>query len=134
MKPEDIERYHQTRRFEDKTVRSMCYAPHTNIFFDMKGNAKACCWNWAHPLGNVKTDTMDEIWAGAKAALLRRRLEADDFSAGCQFCDKQTADGWTERAVMRAFDQYPVSAADPEWPQRLEFSISSRSLWPKMRR
>lgn len=103
----------------------MCYAPHTNIFFDMKGNAKACCWNWAHPLGNVKTDTMDEIWAGAKAALLRRRLEADDFSAGCQFCDKQTADGWTERAVMRAFDQYPVSAADPEWPQRLEFSISN---------
>jgi MoaA/NifB/PqqE/SkfB family radical SAM enzyme len=125
MKPEDIARYHGSRRLADKAVRSMCYAPHTNIFFGMNGQARACCWNWAQPIGNVQTDTMDEIWAGAKAALLRRKLEADDFSAGCFFCDRQTADGWTERAVMRTFDQFPVAAADPQWPQRMEFSISN---------
>ncbi len=125
MKADDIARYHQSRNFTDKAVRSLCYAPHTNIFFDMQGLAKVCCWNWANPIGDVRTDTMDEIWAGAKAALVRRRLESDDFSAGCFFCDKQTADGWTERAVMRGFDQFKVSAPDPQWPQRMEFSISN---------
>src|SRR6202030_4275717 len=72
-----------------------------------------------------KTDTIDEMWAGAKARMLRRSLEHDDLRLGCDFCHQQTQDGWTARAAMRNFDRFSVPAPDPEWPQRMEFSISN---------
>ncbi len=125
MTPETIAAYDKSRNFAGKAVRSMCYAPHTNLFFDMSGRVKACCWNWQFPLGDVRTETLDEMWTGAKARILRRSLEDYDFKRGCTFCEKQTEDGWTERAAMRWFDMFTVSAADPEWPQRMEFSISN---------
>jgi sulfatase maturation enzyme AslB (radical SAM superfamily) len=123
--PDDIAEYDRSRNLSGKAVRAMCYAPHTNLFFDVVGRVKACCWNWQHPLGNAQTQTLDEMWAGAQAKLLRRAMEAYDFSRGCSFCDKQTADGWTTRAVMKGFDRFAVDAADPQWPQRMEFSMSN---------
>ncbi len=103
----------------------MCYAPHTNLFFEMQGRVLACCWNWRHPLGNVQNQTLDEIWASVQAARLRRAMENYDFRLGCVFCDNQTRDGWTAGSVMRTFDQFAVQGADPQWPQRMEFSISN---------
>lgn len=125
MKPEEIVEYDQSRNLSNKAFRSICYAPHTNIFFDMQGRAKACCWNWEHPLGNVQSQTMDEIWQGAQAQMLRKALEGYGFECGCSFCDTQTAEGWTARAAMRNFDQFAVSPGDLMWPKRMEFSISN---------
>src|SRR5579863_1717880 len=115
MTSEEIQEYDRTRDFSKKSVRSVCYAPHTNIFFDMQGRAKACCWNWDHPLGNVQTHTIDEIWRGAQAEILRRAVEGYSFKCGCTFCDNQTKDGWTAGAVMRHFDQFTVSEEDLRW-------------------
>jgi len=120
-----LARFHAGRDLSNKAVRSICYAPHTNLFFDIEGRVRVCCWNWKHELGNAKTDTLDDMWAGAKARILRRGLEQDDLRFGCDFCHEQTKDGWTTRAAMRNFDQFEVLAPDPEWPQRMEFSISN---------
>lgn len=125
MTPESIAEYDSSRNIAGQAVRSMCYAPHTNIFFDVMGNAKVCCWNSQHPLGNVQNQTLDEMWRGAKTALIRRAVEDYSFEFGCGFCDRQTKDGWTARAVMRTFDQFKVTEADMEWPKRMEFSISN---------
>jgi MoaA/NifB/PqqE/SkfB family radical SAM enzyme len=125
MKPEDILEYDRSRDFSRKSVRAVCYAPHTNIFFDMHGRVKACCWNWNHPLGNVKTQTLDEIWRGAQAEILRRAVEGYSFECGCTACDNQTRDGWTTSANMRVFDQFQVTTTDLQWPKRMEFSISN---------
>ncbi len=125
MTPDDIIEYDRSRDFSAKAVRSICYAPHTNLFFDLQGRAKACCWNWAHPLGDVQTQTLDEIWRGAQAAILRRALEAYSFQEGCNFCDSQTRDGWTAGAAMRGFDEFRVDAADLQWPKRMEFAMSN---------
>jgi len=120
-----LERLHARRDFSQKAVRSLCYAPHTNLFFDVEGRVRVCCWNWKQTLGNAKTDSLDAMWAGAKAQMLRRSLEADNLSLGCEFCDQQTKDGWTARASLLNFDAFKVTAPDPEWPQRMEFSISN---------
>ena len=117
--------YDSQRDFSRMAVRALCYAPHTNLYFDMEGRVRACCWNWAHPLGDARTQTLDEIWRGAQAKRLRRSLESYSFALGCDFCDTQTRDGWTAGAAMRNFDRCPVTAPDPEWPQRMEFSISN---------
>ena len=125
MTPDVIAEYDRSRNLTDKPVRSVCYAPHVNLFFDMFGNVRACCWNKEFPVGDARVQTLDEIWSGTEAKILRRAVEAYDFSKGCKFCDMQTADGWTERAVMKAFDRYRVGAPDPQWPRRMEFSISN---------
>ena len=125
MTPEEIAEYDRSRDLADKAVRAMCYAGHTNLFFDQNGRVRACCWNRDIPVGDARTQTLDEIWNGAAAGLLRRSLENYNFDRGCNFCKNQTADGWTERAAMRTFDRFRVGAADPEWPQRMEFSISN---------
>ena len=91
----------------------------------MQGRVSACCWNWKQSLGNVQTHTLDEMWSGVQAQLLRRSVENYSFKLGCEFCANQTEDGWTTKAVMRNFDRWPVMARDPKWPQRMEFSISN---------
>jgi MoaA/NifB/PqqE/SkfB family radical SAM enzyme len=125
MNADDRAVYDGSRNLSDKAVSAICYAGHTNLHFDMEGRVRACCWNWEHPIGNVQTDTLDEMWAGARAQILRRALENYDLGVGCTFCRKQTEDGWTTLAAMRNFDQYAVDSADPLWPRRMEFSISN---------
>jgi MoaA/NifB/PqqE/SkfB family radical SAM enzyme len=125
MDQSTLDRFNSSRSFDDKAVKALCYAPHTNLFFDQKGLARACCWNSAFPVGDVTRQTLDEIWHGAKAAALRRSLERMEFAAGCGHCDRQTETGWIANPPMRIFDRMAVSAAQPEWPQSIELSISN---------
>jgi MoaA/NifB/PqqE/SkfB family radical SAM enzyme len=120
-----IEAYDLSRNFAGKAVRAMCYAPYTNLSFDAQGRVKACGWSWSHPVGNIRTQTLDEIWAGARVLAMRRAMESYEFSPGCTFCESQTREGWPANAVMRSFDQFSVSAPDPRWPQCMEFAIAN---------
>jgi radical SAM protein with 4Fe4S-binding SPASM domain len=104
VQPDAIAAYESSRDFSKKAVRSACYAPHANLYFSMNGDVRPCCWS-NFPIGNVKNLTIDEIWGNARNIQLRRALEAYDFQHGCGFCDRQTAQGWTEKAVMKNFDQ-----------------------------
>jgi len=67
----DFSTYDSTRDFSRKAVRSLCYAPHTNLFFDRLGSARVCCWNWSQPAGNITRQTLD---AGALRAGERLRV------------------------------------------------------------
>jgi radical SAM protein with 4Fe4S-binding SPASM domain len=91
--------YDKSRNLSTKALPAICYAAHTNLYFDMQGSVKACCWNSEHPLGNVQTHTLDEMWSGAQAQILRRALENYNLAFGCTFCKNQISDGWTTGAV-----------------------------------
>jgi molybdenum cofactor biosynthesis enzyme MoaA len=125
MTPAAIADYDASRDFSHKAVRSVCYAPHTSLYFHMNGRVMACCANSQTPIGNAQTQTLDEMWSGAQAKLLRRTLERYDFSRGCTLCQQLIADGWATRSLMAAFDRFDVPDMDPEWPQQMEFSISN---------
>jgi sulfatase maturation enzyme AslB (radical SAM superfamily) len=125
MDADTLARYSNSRSIADKAVQSLCYAPHTNLFFDQIGDVRACCWNWEHKLGNALRDSIDDIWHGAQIQILRATLEGMKFGPGCEFCDRQTAGGWVANPPMKTFDRFSISAAVPEWPQRMEFSISN---------
>ncbi|MGC9953348.1 MAG: radical SAM protein [Rhizomicrobium sp.] len=117
--------YDQSRDFSTKEVRSLCYAPFTNLFFDRQGDARVCCWNWSVPVGNVLRDSMDDIWHGPKIRSLRTALAEYEFAKGCDFCRIQTAEGVFAGASMAQFDRFAVTGVDPEWPKQMEFSISN---------
>ncbi|WP_297371988.1 radical SAM protein [Acidocella sp.] len=121
----DATAYDATRDFSRKAVRSLCYAPHSNLFFDRQGRVRACCFNWSEPLGNLTSQTLDEIWSGAQAALMRAALERYELPAGCAFCRFQTDQGWMGGAKMRQFDHFAVTETPPRWPGQMEFSLSN---------
>jgi sulfatase maturation enzyme AslB (radical SAM superfamily) len=125
MNSETLAQFNKSRCIADKAVPSLCYAPHTNLFFSQNGDVRACCWNFNYAFGNALHDSIDDIWHGARIQLLRHALEKMEFGPGCELCDQQTANGWIAKPPMRNFDQFAVPAAVPEWPQRMEFSISN---------
>jgi MoaA/NifB/PqqE/SkfB family radical SAM enzyme len=120
-----FEAYDVERDFRDKAVRSLCYAPFTNLFFDRLGDVRVCCWNWQMPVGNVLRDSMDEIWHGPRIRALRESLASYEFAKGCDFCRFQTGEGVFAGAKMTQFDRFAVTGTDPEWPKQMEFSISN---------
>ena len=122
---QDFSAYDQGRDFSRKAVRSLCYAPHTNLYFDRRGNARVCCHNWSQPAGNITQQTLDEIWSSAQAVSLRASLERYELPESCGFCRFQSSEGWFGGAVMRQFDRFDVSETPPRWPRRIEFSISN---------
>ncbi len=117
--------YDAQRNFGDKAYKSLCYAPHTTLYFDIAGNARVCCHNHSFPAGNILHQSIDEIWHGARIKALRQSLEQYEFGKGCDFCAMQAADNWFANMSMRRFDDYPIAPGVPEWPQQMEFSISN---------
>jgi radical SAM protein with 4Fe4S-binding SPASM domain len=117
--------YNASRDYTGKAVHSLCYAPHTNLYFDTRGTVRVCCHNTQFPVGNILKDSLDDIWRGARIKALRRSLEEDKFAEGCEFCEFQTAEGCFDDAAMRRFERFTVEGEAPEWPRQLEFSISN---------
>jgi len=127
-----------TRDFSRKAVKSLCYAPFTSLYFDSRGDVRACCHNFNHIVGNIVEDYIDAIWHGARLRILRDALAGYQFGPGCEFCEFQTDEGATGNLSLLKFDQFEVESAAPAWPQQMEFSISNvcnlecimcRGLW-----
>jgi MoaA/NifB/PqqE/SkfB family radical SAM enzyme len=125
MDPATLAAFNASRSFANKAVPSLCYAPHTSLYLDTRGFVRVCCHNSTYVLGHAQKDSMDDMWRGARIGVLRDALNAMEFGPGCDFCRKQTADGWLANAAMRRYDQFAVPDAVPEWPQQIEFSISN---------
>ena len=104
---------------------AVCHAPFTSMYLDQHGDVRACCQNAHHPLGNVTTASLLDIWRGAATADLRRALERADYSLGCEFCEWPVSEGRPEAAFARWYDDFPIPSADPDWPVQLELSISN---------
>jgi MoaA/NifB/PqqE/SkfB family radical SAM enzyme len=121
----DRERYDNRRSFEGKAFRSLCYAPFSSLFFHQSGKVRACCHNWQGPLGDIRHNTIDEIWSGAQATALRQALKNYQFGNGCEFCEFQSDDGVYENLAINRFEHCTVSTDPPEWPQQMEFALSN---------
>ena len=120
-----IDAFNLSRDFTDKAVHSLCYAPHTSLYFDTRGNVRACCYNFNFPAGNISEADIDTIWHGAKLQMLRDALQDDRFGPGCEFCENRLATGVLDNLSFRNYDAFSLSGALPKWPQQMEFSISN---------
>jgi len=100
-----------------------CHAPFTSMYLDQHGLVRACCQNSFHLLGDVREDRLLDIWRGERTRELRRAMERDDLSSGCDFCAWQISAG--QRPFSHWFEDFPVPASDPEWPTQLELSITN---------
>lgn len=112
------------RELDDKCFYSACYAPTTSMYFDQFGKVRACCQNTAGLLGDVRSQSIREIWESAAADRLHGALARRDFSIGCGVCAWQRTElGFSEFA--RGFDDLIVESHLPRWPLRMEFAMTN---------
>ena len=104
---------------------SLCYAPHGSMYFDQLGKVRACCQNTGVYLGDVTTQTLQEIWNSADAERMRGALENNDLTEGCDFCAWQLAEGNDEIFFGHSFDHLEPESRRPKWPSQMEFSLTN---------
>ena len=102
-----------------------CRAPFSSMYLDQRGFVRACCMNDYQLLGNVTEMSLTEIWHGAEAQELRRAMERQDLSVGCEFCQWQVDEGRPELAFSRWFEHFEDTEPEPRWPQQLELAMSN---------
>ncbi|HWJ64779.1 MAG TPA: radical SAM protein [Acidimicrobiales bacterium] len=108
-----------------------CLAPFVSLHLDPLGDVRACCQNSWYRLGRYPDQRLDDIWRGAPADELRRRLAAHDFSAGCHACAPGSLDDLRGQVYARRFDHLGGTSADGgagalAWPAQLELQLSTR--------
>ncbi len=101
----------------------ICYAPFKNLYFGWGGQAVACCYNRQHVLGVYPQQSIHDIWFGEKADELRRRLENNDLSQGCEGCLQMLLAGNFDAAKSKQYDEIPLNAN--RYPSAMEFELSN---------
>lgn len=111
-----------------------CNKLYTWLEIDMHGRAWMCCPSWLpYSIGNVMTDTLDEIWNGPRAQELRKQIFTGDWKY-CQhsFCPEIASDNlpdieWVEKNP-RKFRHHEIlalkekSTYSTELPVNINFS------------
>lgn len=82
----------------------VCHAPLRSIYFDIYGNATACCFNRAHVLGIYPQQSLSEIIYGNKRRFLQKELCRQNFMYGCQHCHKLIESKNFEGTEARMYD------------------------------
>lgn len=101
-----------------------CLAARSALRFLPTGVVHACCVNSRFTVGDVRVQTIREIWAGERNAALAAALAVGDFSLGCQECGDHIGRGHRDESYAPTFDRHADTLA-PDWPRRLEFAITN---------
>lgn len=103
------------------TAGALCPAPWMVMDFAPEGNVHACCVNAAHPLGNVRFETLRDIWDGPRARALRDAMVHHDFGLGCGSCRHRLRLGTGEPDL--AYYRRNPAPRDVEWPELMAFGL-----------
>lgn len=104
--------------------RPTCRAPATSLHLSVAGTVHACCENGDHELGDLRTQTLAEVWGGARRRAMAAELAAGTYPYGCDRCAVLHAAGARASTPAPTFD--PLGPEDAGWPRRLEFTLSNR--------
>lgn len=113
------------RIFDNKAVKSACYAPFVSLYLTPTGSVQACCRNQNFVLGHLKEQRLTEIWNGGRINALRKALTDYKFNLGCTYCEWESQRRSDSFAIRLMCDHLPVDSPQPEWPSLIEFNGSN---------
>ena len=110
-------RYHGAKKL-------FCYNPFVNLFFNISGNAIACCRSHTNVLGKYPEQSIKEIWFSDKAEQMREHMLHNDLNMGCEYCKLQIETNRFHSLPSMLTDQFSSSKADI-YPKVLELELSN---------
>lgn len=104
---------------------SACQAPFSSMRFNHSGNVLACCFNRGNILGKFPEQSIHDIWFGENIKQLRKALDKNDFSLGCQYCEKEIICGNREASGAAQYDYLKKWKLEKLFPTMLDFELGS---------
>lgn len=102
-----------------------CYAPFSSMRFNHAGNVLACCFNRGNILGKFPQQSIHDIWFGENRRQLRKALDKNDFSLGCQSCEKEITCGNRKASGAGEYDYLKKWELEKKYPTMLDFELGS---------
>lgn len=102
-----------------------CQAPFVALEFDPAGIVYACCASQLYPVGRVGESTLDQIWNGSRARVLRDAMDDWDFTVACSSCRWHLEHGRPDPDAA-VYDRYTVDTGDVPLPRAMTFALSNR--------
>lgn len=102
-----------------------CFAPFQSMRFNHSGNVLACCFNRGNILGKFPEQSLEEIWFGSNVKKLQNAISKNDFSLGCQSCEKYITCGNREISGASQYDYLKLQKQYKKYPTMLDFELGS---------
>jgi len=101
-----------------------CYNPFVNIFFNINGDAIACCRSHETVLGKYPEQSIKEIWFGKRFEKMREHMLHNDLNMGCNYCKLQIESRRFHSIPSVHADQY-ASSKNGKYPKVIELELSN---------
>lgn len=117
---DDVKKYNKVRQFGPR--KRICYAPFSNMHFQMNGDVSACSFNYDFTLGNIHNQSVKDIWFGDKANSFRSTLANYNMNK-CLSCKHVFESGnYTSFPPLK----YDIHGSDEvPYPTQMSFEISN---------
>lgn len=125
LTPDEAGRLHQWQGGGDGPRPTACVAPFITLSFQSSGLVFACARKPSVVVGDVRRQSLRDIWNGPRLAALRRLLEDDRFEKECLVCGWFAARANFAASDMSRYRHFGVARHDPPYPRRLEFNLSN---------
>lgn len=76
----------KTTQVSQAPFRGKCYTPWFDLYIDVDGNVRSCCWGQAKSLGSLESQSFRQIWNGKPFRELRKTVNSPDPPAYCRIC------------------------------------------------
>ena len=77
-----------------KDNKTFCMFPWIHLYVNTDGEAYPCCTTkYENPVGNVRDNTLVELWNNDKMKEVRKKLLAGEYVEGCKNCYKHESTG-----------------------------------------
>ena len=117
---EEVEKYNQHRKMGAN--KNICMATKVNMHFCVDGRVMACCYNKSHSLGNIREQSLHDIWFGTEKTNFDRLVNVDyHLESGCYGCKLKIKSGDYASVVAQNYDFH--STKIKEYPTRMEFEL-----------
>ncbi|MDD4236797.1 MAG: twitch domain-containing radical SAM protein [Bacteroidales bacterium] len=110
-------RYHGAKRL-------FCYNPFVNIFFNINGDAIACCRSHQTVLGKYPEQSIKEIWFGKRFEKMREHMLHNDLNMGCNYCKLQIESNRFHSLPSMHPEEF-ASTKPGAYPQTMELELSN---------
>lgn len=103
--------------------KSMCYYPFNQMLLQPNGDVSPCCWNQSVKWGNIKSNSLTEIWNSDAAVRFREEF----LSGNPKSCQSQISQIGCHRWSLRDFDsEIEISAVKTQAPHRLDVRLNGK--------
>ncbi len=121
-----IEEYYATRSANARGAA--CYVPFSHMFFSFNGAVHNCCFSGKQSyLGRWPENSIREIWFGGSFERLRKAIQLNDFTLGCESCGQRIMERDFENVGAKSYDHYADSAKlnRTGFPEVMEFELDN---------